>query len=328
MKRISPNVIFVFLLLIPFLGNAQYATKIHVAQDGSGDFSSIQDAIDATKSFPDKPITIFIAPGTYREKVKVHAWNTNLTLFGESPENTHIVWDDYFDKIDRDRNSTFFTWTMLVEGNNFRAENLTIENAAGRVGQAIALSVTADRAVFKNCRLLGNQDTLYLSGHNSRQYFEDCYIEGTTDFIFGRATAWFENCTIHSKEASFITAASTTKGKKYGFVFRHCSLSANAGVGPTYLGRPWRSYAQTIFLECKMGGHIRPEGWDNWSGTENESTVYYAEYKSAGPGAAPQSRVSWSHQLKPRKAKMITPQKVLGTCPDKEKKQPDWWARQ
>ena len=169
------------LIILFLLGNTavwgQYKTKLYVAQDGSGDFASIQEAIDHTKSFPDVRITIFIKKGVYQEKVKVHAWNNNLTLKGESPENTIIRWDDFFDKINRARNSTFHTYTLLVQGDNFRAENLSIENAAGEVGQAVAVAVEADRAVFQNCRMLGNQDTLYADGANSRQYYKDCYIE-------------------------------------------------------------------------------------------------------------------------------------------------------
>ncbi|MCB0639875.1 MAG: pectin esterase [Lewinella sp.] len=298
-----------------FLGwttlSAQYATELFVAQDGSGEYTSIQAAIDATKSFPDVAITIHIKAGVYREKVKVHAWNNHLTLRGEDAATTVISWDDYFDSIDRGRNSTFHTPTLLVQGDDFTALNLTVENTAGPVGQAIALSVEADRAVFLSCRILGHQDTLYVDGAHARQYFRDCYIEGTTDFIFGAATVLFERCTIHSKANSFVTAASTPEGQPYGFVFLACRLTADEGVDAVYLGRPWRSYARTAFLRCELGAHIRPAGWDNWSTPAREQTTFYAEYENYGPGAQPQGRVPWSHQLSRRQARRYRTEKVL-----------------
>ncbi|MCB0583976.1 MAG: pectate lyase [Phaeodactylibacter sp.] len=300
-----------FLFLSLPVSRARYATEMTVAQDGSGDFTSIQAAIDATKAFPDKPITIFIKNGVYREKVKVHAWNTNLTIKGESKERAIITFDDYFDKINRGRNSTFHTYTLLVQANDFRAENLTIENTAGPVGQAVALAVEADRCVFLNCDIKGHQDTLYCAGEGARQYFRDCYIEGTADFIFGAATAFFEHCRIHSRSDSYITAASTPQGEKYGFVFQNCTLTADEGLKKVYLGRPWRDYARTVFLNCEMGSQILPEGWANWGGTEREKTAYYAEYNSHGPGAAPQQRAGWSHQLSKKMARQYSLEKVM-----------------
>lgn len=268
-----------------------------VAQDGSGDFVSIQEAIDASKAFPPERVKIFLKEGVYNEKVKVHSWNTRLSLIGENKETTIITYNDYFDKIDRGRNSTFHTYTLLVEGNDFLAENLTVENSAGPMGQAVALHVEADRSIFKNCRFLGNQDTIYAAGEGSRQYFEDCYIEGTTDFIFGGATAVFENCTIHSKSNSYITAASTPKNIDYGFVIKNSRLTSGQNVDSVYLGRPWRDFARTVFLNTHMGSHIRPEGWHNWNRPEAEKTVFYAEYGNTGPGYQPSERVSWSNQL-------------------------------
>jgi len=300
-----------FLCFCLSFSNAQYATEMTVAQDGSGEFASIQAAIDAAKAFPDKPIAIFIKNGVYQEKVKVHAWNTHLTLKGEDKEKTVITFDDHFDKINRGRNSTFHTYTLLVQANDFRAENLTIENTAGPVGQAVALAVEADRCAFINCNIKGHQDTLYVAGEGARQCFRDCYIEGTTDFIFGEATAFFENCRIHCKADSYITAASTPKDIDYGFVFLNCTLTADEGVNKAYLGRPWRDYAKTVFINCEMGSHILPEGWDNWSSPEREQTIFYAEYNSQGPGAAPQQRVDWSHQLSRKEAKGYTLEKVF-----------------
>lgn len=295
--------LYIYLFLFCLVASAQYKTEIHVAQDGSGDFTTIQAAIDGTKSFPEKPITIFIKNGVYEEKVKVHAWNTNLTIKGESAEGVIIRWGDYFKKMERGRNSTFHTATLLVHADNFRAENLTIENTAGEVGQAVAVSVEADRCVFENCRMTGNQDTLYADGANARQHYKNCHIEGTTDFIFGGATALFENCTIHSKSDSYITAASTPEGREFGFVFLKCRLTAQDGVGKVYLGRPWRSFAKTVFVECEMGSHIRPEGWHNWNSEEKEKTVFYAEHGNAGPGATTSERVEWANILSKNEAK-------------------------
>ncbi len=309
MKKFTALILL--LLGLTNIGLSQYKTEIYVAPDGSGDYTTIQEAIDNTKSFPDKPITIYIKPGIYKEKVKVHAWNNHLTLKGEDSANTIISWDDHFKKIDRSRNSTFFTPTLLVQAEDFRAENLTIENTAGAVGQAVALAVEADRCVFINCRMLGHQDTLYVDGSNTRQYFKDCHIEGTTDFIFGQATALFENCTIHSKSNSYITAASTPEGRPFGLVLLDCKLTADPGVGAVYLGRPWRDYARTAFIHCEMGGHIRTEGWDNWSSPAREKTTFYAEYDNSGPGADLKGRVKWSHKLSKKQAKKYNREHIL-----------------
>lgn len=291
---------------------AGYKTELHVAQDGSGDFSTIQEAIDGAKSFPENGrITIFIANGVYQEKVKVHAWNNRLTLKGESAGGVVIRWGDYFDNMERGRNSTFHTATLLVQGDDVRLENLVIENTAGPVGQAVALAVEADRCVVENCRLSGCQDTLYADGANARQHYKNCTIEGTTDFIFGGATALFENCTILSKADSYVTAASTPQGRPYGFVFLNCKLTATDGVSKVYLGRPWRSHAQTVFVTCELGEHIRPEGWHNWNSADKEKTVFYAELGCTGPGADTSKRVSWVHILAPADQENYTEENVL-----------------
>lgn len=282
-----------------------------MSQDGSGDFTTIQTAIDAAKAFPDMRVTIFIKNGIYREKVTVPSCNTRLSLIGESMTGTIITWDDHFKKMERGRNSTFYTWTLKVEADDFMAENLTIENNAGPVGQAVALHVEGDRCLFRNCRIVGNQDTLYAAGNDSRQYFQECTIEGTTDFIFGAATALFEECILRSKSNSYITAASTPDGKSYGYVFLRCRLTADEGVTQVYLGRPWRDFARTVFLQCEMGSHIVPEGWSNWSGTARDKTVFYAEYRNTGLGAASAGRIPWSRQLTKREARSYTPEKIL-----------------
>jgi pectinesterase len=306
------TLLFLELLLFhAFSLHAQDKQIITVSQDGSGDFTTIQTAIDAAKAFPDMRVTIFIKNGIYREKVTVPSCNTRLSLIGESMTGTIITWDDHFKKMERGRNSTFYTWTLKVEADDFMAENLTIENSAGPVGQAVALHVEGDRCLFRNCRIVGNQDTLYAAGNDSRQYFQECTIEGTTDFIFGAATALFEECILHSKSNSYITAASTPDGKSYGYVFLRCRLTADEGVTQVYLGRPWRDFARTVFLQCEMGSHIVPEGWSNWSGTARDKTVFYAEYRNTGLGAASAGRIPWSRQLTKREARSYTPEKIL-----------------
>lgn len=298
------------------------AYDIVVAQDGSGDYESIVEAIKNTKAFPYDQITIFIKNGIYKEKVKIHEWNSNLSLIGESKENTIITYDDYFNKVGLGRNSTFYTYTLLVEANNVVLKNLTIENSSGDVGQAVALSVFSDEVAIINCKLLGNQDTLYASG-KGKQYYKDCYIEGTTDFIFGSATAFFENCEIYSKKDSYITAASTQKDALFGYVFKDCKLTAAEGVQKVYLGRPWRMYAKTIFINSEMGGHILPEGWHNWSKPEAENTAFYAEFENSGKGFQPEKRVPWSHQLTKAEAEAYSVKAVLGNF--KNTAQKEWY---
>jgi pectinesterase len=294
---------------------AQDKYEMTVAKDGSGDFKTIQQAIDASKSFPDRRIKIFVKNGVYHEKVVVPAFNNRLSLIGESSAKTIISWDDYFGKMEKGRNSTFYTYTMLVDADDFYAENITIENTSGPVGQAVALNIRGDRCVIRNCRILGNQDTLYTDGLNSRQYFDSCYIEGTTDFIFGGSTVLFDYCTIYSKKNSYITAASTPEGKSYGYVFRNCRLLASDSIRKVYLGRPWRDFAKVVFINCELGAHILPAGWSNWSGTERDKTAYYAEYGNKGAGAIISHRVPWSHQLTGEQAAEYSLLKIL--APDR-----------
>lgn len=286
-----------------------YKTSYTVAQDGSGDYTTLQKALDACKAFPDERITIWIKPGTYQEKVEVHSWTTKVSLVGENAGTTILTFGDYSGK---DGINTFTSYTVKVMGNDFHAENITFENSAGPVGQAVALHVEADRCVFRNCRFLGNQDTMYAAGEGSRQYFVNCYIEGTTDFIFGAATAVFEDCRIHVKKNSYITAASTPQGQPYGYVFIHCELTAEPEATKVYLGRPWRNYAKTVFIRSTLGAHILPEGWHNWDKLEAEKTTFYGEYGSTGPGANDAKRVKWSHILTREEAEQFSREKVLG----------------
>ena len=281
----------------------QYKYVFTVAKDGSGDFKFIQDAIDAMRAYPLAPITLYIKNGVYNEKIDLPANNTDVTFIGESVDKTIINFNDYSG---RGKIHTFTSYTAKISGNRFRAESITFMNSAGPVGQALALYVDADKAVFKNCRFIGNQDTIFAAGESSRQYFTDCYIEGTTDFIFGPATTLFQHCTIRCKANSFITAANTPKDKKVGFVFMDCSVTADSVVNKLFLGRPWRGYAKTVFIHCDLPKQIVAAGWDNWSNPENEKTTFYAEYKNTGEGSNVSGRAGWSHQLSDKEAKGYT----------------------
>ena len=277
----------------------QYKYVFTVAKDGTGDYQFIQDAIDAMRVYPLAPITLYIKNGVYNEKIELPANNTDVTFIGESVDSTIIVFNDYSGK---GKLTTFTSYTAKISGNRFRAQNITFANSAGPVGQALALYVDADKAVFKNCKFLGNQDTIFASGEGAHQLFDSCYIEGTTDFIFGPATTVFKNCTIKGKTNSFITAASTSVGKRYGFVFLNCKIITDTAVTKLYLGRPWRANAKTVFINCDLPKQIAPEGWDNWNNPANEKTAYYAEYKNTGEGAAITNRVKWAKQLSQQQA--------------------------
>lgn len=291
----------------------QPLTRITVAQDGSGHFKTIQEAVNSVRAYSPVPITIFIKNGVYHEKIEVPSWVTGVTFLGESRENTIITNADYSGRFmhadtlaNREKFSTFNSYTVRIMGNDISMANLTIENAAGRVGQAVALHVEGDRFCIVNCNLLGNQDTLLTANDTSRQYYLNCLIAGTTDFIFGNATAVFQNCTIKSLFNSYITAASTTQRQQYGYVFLNCKLVADSASNKVYLGRPWRANARVVFIGAEMGKHIRPEGWHNWGNAANEQTAYYAEYNNTGAGAATDKRVTWSHQLTAQEAGRYT----------------------
>ncbi len=286
----------------------QYKYIFTVAKDGSGDYKYIQDAIDAMRVYPLATITLYIKNGVYNEKIELPATNTDVAFIGESADKTIITFNDHSG---RGKLTTFTSYTAKISGNRFRAENITFANSAGPVGQAVALYVDADKAVFKNCKFLGNQDTIFAAGETSRQYFMDCYIEGTTDFIFGPSTAVFQSCTIKAKSNSFITAASTTPGKKFGYVFFNCKIIADSAVTKVYLGRPWRAAAKTAFIRCELPKKIAPEGWNNWSNAENEKTTFYAEYKNTGEGAATKDRVPWAKVLSDKEAKDFTVENIF-----------------
>ena len=280
---------------------------IVVARDGTGEFRTIDEAIEVCRAFMDYHKVIYIKKGTYKEKLIIPSWLQNIELCGEDRDETIITYDDH---ANINKMGTFRTYTLKIEANDITIKNLTIENNSPRLGQAVALHTEGDRLVFINCRMIGHQDTVYTGMPYTRLFFKSCYICGTTDFIFGPSTAWFEDCTIESLVNSYVTAASTPKDAAYGYVFNNCRLIAKAGVDKVYLGRPWRDYGYTLFMNCDLGTHIRPEGWHHWE-KQRENTARYLEYNNRGAGAQPQQRVSWSRQLTKKEAQQITPAKVF-----------------
>ena len=283
-----------------------------VAQDGSGDFTTIRGAMAKIgMGSPGKPATIHVKPGVYRELVYAQREKRYVRLLGEDPESTVLVYGLHANMrgLDDEKIGTFRTPTFFIDADDFTVENMTIQNDAGPVGQALAVAVNGDRVVFRNCRFLGNQDTVFLN--RGRQYFEGCYIEGTTDFLFGGATAWFEDCDIRALTSSFITATATPPEAAFGFVFNACRVSVAEGE-QTILGRPWRDHAATLFMNSELGAGIRPEGWHNWDKPWRETTSRYLEYGNTGPGAERSGRVSWARELTSAEAKLITPVAALG----------------
>ncbi|MCV9388833.1 pectinesterase family protein [Reichenbachiella ulvae] len=294
-----------------------------VAIDGSGDFTTVQDAIDAVPNLRKNETRILIKNGTYKEKLVLAASKTNITFVGEDVNQTILTYDDYASKQNRfgEEVGTSGSSAFYIFGDGFTARNITFENSAGPVGQAVAVRVDGDKVMFENCRFLGYQDTLYPHGKNSRQYYKNCYIEGTVDFIFGWSTAVFEGCEIFSKgESGYLTAASTLEETAYGFVFIDCKLTGESPKHSVYLGRPWRPFAQTVFINCEMGEHIKPEGWHNWNKPDAEKTSFYAEYGSTGPGANPDARVTWAKELKKNELSNYTKEEIFGDWKPGQKK--------
>jgi pectinesterase len=293
--------------------NAQ--KKIVVAKDGSGDYTTVQQAFNSIPPNNKKPITILVKNGTYKEKLHLDSGKSFITLLGEDKFNTVLTYDDHTGKVSPkgDTINTRTSCSFLVKANDFNAKDITFENNAGfTAGQAVAVESDGDRAVFDNCRFLGFQDVLFTNNDQSRQYYKSCYIEGTTDFIFGSSTVWFQQCHIHSKKNSHVTAASTPKEHAFGYIFNDCILTGDSTLHGVSLGRPWRAYAAVVYIHCYIGQHIMPQGWANWNNTESFKTARYAEYESYGPGASINQRVNWSKQLTDQEVKQYTIKNVFG----------------
>lgn len=284
-----------------------------VAADGSGQYRTVRAAVDAAPQITHagRHWNIFVKAGEYRELVYIQREKRFISLVGEDAERTVITFDLFNDYPAPDGKpiATFRTATVMLDADDFTIENLTIRNSAGRRGQALAIRVDGDRAVFRRCRFIGWQDTILVN--RGRHYFADCTVVGATDFIFGGATAYFDHCQIRCAGNGYITAASTPDFVRHGFVFSNCTISGESPEVRTYLGRPWRDYAQTVFLNCEMAEAVRPEGWHNWDKPYAEKVARYAEFNSRGPGAAPAARVPWSRQLAAEEAKEYTLEKVL-----------------
>lgn len=320
-----------FLTLLAFAGSAitaEAACNITVAADGSGDVKTVNAALDKVPEGNKSRCTIKIKPGTYDEQIRVPASKPYVSFIGEDAAKTILT----FKISNKEAGSTSAAYATYIGGHDFHAENVTFENSFGQGSQAVAVLVEADRAVFKNCRFLGWQDTLYAK--NGRQYYRDSYIEGHVDYIFGQAAAVFENCRIHSKADGYIAAPMRFAATEpSGFIFLNSTLTSENTTKGVYLGRPWRDYGRTVFINTKMDAQIRPEGWHHWV-PEREKTAYFAEYGSTGKGASPETRVAWAKKLGDADVKVFSVEYFLGgkdgwdpqNASDAwlEKTKPDW----
>jgi pectinesterase len=316
-------------LLVASLSTSQLfaaGKTLTVAADGSGQFKTVQAAVDAVPDDNKEPVVISIKPGTYKEKITVPKTKPFVTFKGDDAKTTILTndWNAKHVGPEGKEVGTFGSSSVLVQAPDFVAENVTFENTAGNTGQAVALSAVGDRQVYRNCRLLGWQDTLYANG--GRQYYDRCDIEGRVDFIFGNAVAVFDHCTIRSKNGGHVTAASTEQTKPWGYVFLDCKLTGDptpwqdpTGKLPpdkptpkADLGRPWRPYASVTYVRCELGDHIKPEGWQKWrKDDQTDQTARYAEYQCTGPGADRARRVPWSKELTREQAEQLTVEKLL-----------------
>lgn len=340
MKRLF--LLLLFVVQCSLMATHAQLYRAIVAQDGSGDYTSIQDAILSIRDYsPEGRLHILVRKGVYEEKVIVPAYKTNITLVGEDRDSTVLIWHDHanlqqtgrFEGVvlgsladqmghggrqssERGhRLGTFESYTLKVYGEGFECENMTIVNDA-RGGQAVALHNEADRSVFRHCAFRGFQDTMFNGNARSRQLFIDCYIEGAVDYIFGPATVWMEQCHIHSIGDGCITAASTPAENPHGYVFNRCLVTAAPEVKRLHLGRPWRNYANVLFMNCELPAQLNPAGWDNWNDPKREATARFIEYNNEGEGAATAQRVAWSRQLSAAEAQQVTLDKVFSQSAD------------
>lgn len=304
------------LAVLPMLGFALAADRPDavVAADGSGDFTTVQEAIAKAPmrraSAKRRPWVVFVKPGIYEERVYVQRERGNIRLVGAGMDKTEIRHHLHASLPGPDGQpiGTFATATMQIDGDGMTVENMTISNTAGPVGQALALRADGDRLSFLKCRFKGWQDTVLVN--RGRHYFRDCEIEGHVDFIFGAATGFFDHCRIHCLKDGYITAASTPEGAPFGMVFADCEITAEKGA-KVWLGRPWREHAQTVFLRTRMCKEIRPQGWHNWDKPDAEQSTFYAEYQCTGPGANDKERVSWRKEITAKEAAKYTPENVF-----------------
>jgi pectinesterase len=317
------------LLLFLFLPSAAFAvdsatrpapapvslpSEITVAADGSGMFKTVQEAVDAIPAYPRQTYDIHILPGTYNQQVTVPRIKPLIRFRGDDPATTILTFGlgATMPGPDGKPIGTFATPSVRFLADDIDAQNITFRNTFGPHGQALAIEIAGDRVAFDNCRFLGWQDTIFADS-SGRNYFHKCYVEGHVDFIFGKSTAVFDSCEIRSLGKGYLTAASTQPRFPFGYVFLHCNLTADADVpnASVYLGRPWRPFGATAFIDCQIGPHIRPEGWSNWKIPANEKTARFAEYGNTGPGSNPSARVSWARQLTSQEVSQYTVANVL-----------------
>ena len=311
---------------IPAIGDHLVRYDIVVDRTGHGDYMTVQEAIDAVPNYSHEKITtILIKAGTYKEAIDIPHTKFRMKIMGQGADKTILTYDRYAEQLWPDNDfkvGTSGSASIYIHSRYGTFEDNTFANTAGEgkeIGQAVAVFTDGDFLFFHRCRFIGNQDTLYTYGRFGkdggikRNYFLDCYIEGTTDFIFGPSIAYFENCHIHSKKNSYVTAASTLPGQKYGYVFKNCRLTADPGIDKCYLGRPWGAYAKTVFIGCELGPHIVADGWHDWEKEgkpDTKKNSYYAEYQNVGPGAKG-PRVTWAHTLTAKQAAEYSFEKVM-----------------
>lgn len=294
--------------------HVRVSTDVKTGIEGATEFPTIQMAMDhhpfAGIGKDGRPgrVYIEIAPGVYHERVIVTQNHTNITLVGMGKSPSDVVITNSLNA--KQAGGTFFTETVEINGDGFEADNLTFENTAGNTGQAVAAAVRADRVVFKNCRFLGHQDTLFAD--YGRQYYVDSYIEGGVDFIFGNAAAVFDHSEIHTNGRSFLTAQSrTSPTQTTGYVIVNSKVTADSAQDTISLGRPWRPFSRVVYLHTELPANVIPQGWNAWGHPNETPQAYYAEYKSTGPGANPSARVPWSHQLTGAQAAQYMPRVFL-----------------
>lgn len=309
--------IFIQLIIVLFIFQQTNAQKVlTVAKNKPANFKTIQAAFDEVPVNNTQPITIKVGNGIYYEKLVLDTRKNFVTLIGENKDSTIITYNNHARQVvaNGDTINTWNSASFFIYANDFTAKNITVQNNAGfNAGQAVAVFAYGNRIVFKNCNIKGFQDILFCSGSGSKQYYEDCYLEGTTDFIFGPSTAVFNKCHLHSKKNSHVTAASTPREIPFGFVFFDCKLTADSNINKVSLGRPWQPNAAVAYINCNLGNHIIKEGWDNWKNIANEATVRYSEYQSTGEGANANQRVKWSKQLTTEEVKQYTLENILGS---------------
>lgn len=311
MSILLKNIFVGIAVMLLFHAAAAADRTIIVSKAGDGDFKTVQEAFNAVPLNSSTFTRVILKPGVYTEKVVLSKDRNKVIVEGESALTTKITWGDHPGKVvDGDTINTYSSASLSLRSDDIAFKNITVENSAGPVGQAVACEVIGDRVVFKNCRFLGCQDTFFTRGPG-RIYLVNCYIEGTTDFIFGSSIAVFESCHIFSKKNSYVTAASTLEGNKFGYVFFRCVLESDSATTKVFLGRPWRLFAKTVFIHTYLGKHILSEGWHNWNKKPAESTAFYAEYESEGPGANISERVDWSRQLTSKEVKDYTLREIF-----------------